>query len=138
MVSGSPLCVTSASIPAELVRKHCMEMYKVSNIMQSRSSFAYNCCTSNCFSHNTKCYFSWSRFTKPKHLRGFLSNLNFSFLLSNGGSVSLKKITYSQFTLQIKLKLYFWQSRDHIRCCLVFYMSALSDVWINTPGISSY
>lgn len=140
MVSARQLCVISATVLAELVRKYCVETHRVSNTVQSRSSFAYNCCTSNFLSHNSKCKFSWSRIMKKNtKLKGFLSNLNFSFPLSNGVTISLKeKITYSQFIFKIKLKFYFWHSREHIRCCLVFYMSALSDVWINTPGISSY
>lgn len=84
--------VCDITIHTSRIRKHCMETYRVSTIMQSRSSFAYNCCASNSFSHNPKCKFSWSITMKTKHLSGFLSNLNFSFLLSNGGSISLKKI----------------------------------------------
>lgn len=39
----------------------------------------------------------------------FLSNLNFSFLLSNGGGIPLekRKKTYSQFILQIKINFIF-------------------------------
>lgn len=130
--------VCDTTIHTSRIRKHCVETYRVSTIMQSRSSFAYNCCTSNSFSHNPKCKFSYSITMKTKHLRGFLSNLNFSFLLSNGGSISLKKNYILSIYSPNKIKILFLALQRAYYCRLVFYMSALSHVWINTPGISLY